>query len=99
MRTLCLLFLLVFAGAAAVLAFENQQDVALQVFGRLLRDECSTADRGNLPRRNAERLDRGGPLAAFAESRHPRASSGRISRATMNVFQPWVQTWQNSGRS
>jgi len=34
MRVLCLLFLVVFAGAAAVLAYENQQDVALQVFGR-----------------------------------------------------------------
>jgi uncharacterized membrane protein YciS (DUF1049 family) len=34
MRTFYLLFLVVFAGAAAVLAFENQQDVTLQVFGR-----------------------------------------------------------------
>jgi uncharacterized membrane protein YciS (DUF1049 family) len=30
----CLLFLLVFAGAAALLAYQNQQEITLQVFGQ-----------------------------------------------------------------
>ena len=36
MRVLCLLFLLAFAGAAALLAYENQYPVSLTLFGRVV---------------------------------------------------------------